>query len=180
MSSLFPTSIDSFTTKVNNVDTISAAHINDVQDSIVEIETLLGAGSTRRLTTWSPVLTFSSGNPTSITYGASNKGFYAVFGSLVYVSARFEVSARSGGSGNFQLSTPGNTSATANSHSVFNCFANSGFGATAWPSIGITNPGLAYMNLYSYSSTSAGTIISTTTAGTTSALNLWFTGFYWI
>lgn len=180
MAADFPTTVKTFTAKANNVDTIDASHVNDLQDEVNAIETLLGAGSTRRLATWSPVLTYSVTNPTSITYGSANKGFYAVFGSLVYVSARFEVSVRSGGSGDFRLSTPGNTSATANSHVVFNCFANSGFGATVWPSIGITNPGSGFLNLYSYSSTSAGTIISTTTAGTTSALNLWFTGFYWI
>ena len=179
MATTFPTTVDSFTTRANNVDTIDASHVNNLQDSVVAIETLLGASSTRR-TTWEPALTYSTTAPTSITYGTSNAGFYARFGSLVYVSARCEVSARSGGSGDFRVSLPIATSATANSHNTFSVFANSGFGATAWPSIAITNPNSTYFNLYTYSATAAGTIISTTTAGTTTALNFWFSGFYWV
>lgn len=44
MSTDFPGSIDSYSTKVDNVDDVMAAHINDPQDAIVAIETLLGAG----------------------------------------------------------------------------------------------------------------------------------------
>jgi len=175
----FPTSLDTYTTKTNSVDTIDASNVNNLQDSVVAIETLLGASSTRR-TTWEPALTYSTTAPTSITYGGSNAGFYARFGSLVYVSARCDIGSRAGGSGDFRLSLPVATSATANSHNTFSVFANSGFGATAWPSIGITNPNTTYFNLYTYSATAAGTIISTTTAGTTSALNFWFSGFYWV
>jgi len=179
MATTFPTTLDSYTAKVNNVDTIDATHVNNLQDAVVAIETLLGDASTRRVTTWSPELTYSTTAPTSITYSSSNKGFYARFGSMIYVSARCEVSARSGGSGDFRVNLPVTTSATGNSHNILSFFSNSGFGATAWPSIAITNPGSAYCNLYSYSSTAAGTIISTTTAGTTTALNFWLSGFYW-
>lgn len=38
----FPNEIKTFTTKVNNVDTVFASHINDLQDEIVAIETKLG------------------------------------------------------------------------------------------------------------------------------------------
>lgn len=38
----FPTTIDSFTTKVDNVDTIAASHINALQTAVVAIETVLG------------------------------------------------------------------------------------------------------------------------------------------
>jgi hypothetical protein len=46
MSSVYPTGIDTFTTKVNNVDDVMAADINNLQDSIVSIQTALGTGST--------------------------------------------------------------------------------------------------------------------------------------
>lgn len=44
MAASYPTSIKSFTTKTNNVDDVDAAHINDLQDEVVAIETALGAG----------------------------------------------------------------------------------------------------------------------------------------
>lgn len=43
MPASFPTSIKSFTTKVDNVDYIAAAHVNDIQLEVVAIETALGA-----------------------------------------------------------------------------------------------------------------------------------------
>jgi len=43
--SVFPTGIDSFTTKVDNVDEIYAADVNGLQNSVVAIETTLGTGS---------------------------------------------------------------------------------------------------------------------------------------
>lgn len=41
-STVYPTSLDSYTTKVNNVDIYDASHINDLQGAIVAIETQLG------------------------------------------------------------------------------------------------------------------------------------------
>lgn len=50
----YPASLDSFTTKVDGVDTYYAAHVNDIQTAIVNVETELGtdpAGSATDLTT---------------------------------------------------------------------------------------------------------------------------------
>lgn len=47
----FPTSLDTFTTKVDNVDTVVAAHINNVQAAIVALETKVGADSSAVTTT---------------------------------------------------------------------------------------------------------------------------------
>jgi len=44
MPASYPTSIKSFTTKQDNVDDVLAAHINDLQDEVVAIETALGVG----------------------------------------------------------------------------------------------------------------------------------------
>lgn len=38
----FPTSIDSFTTKVDNVDDVMASHVNDLQTAVVALETKTG------------------------------------------------------------------------------------------------------------------------------------------
>jgi len=43
MAASYPASVKSFTTKVDNVDDVEAAHINSVQEEIVAIETALGA-----------------------------------------------------------------------------------------------------------------------------------------
>lgn len=41
----FPTSLDSFANKVDGVDTVQAAHVNNLQDAVVAIETKLGNNS---------------------------------------------------------------------------------------------------------------------------------------
>lgn len=45
MSTNYPTSLDSYTTKTDNVTTVLAAHVNDLQAAVVAIETLVGAGA---------------------------------------------------------------------------------------------------------------------------------------
>lgn len=46
MAASFPTSLKSYTTKVDDVDDVEAAHMNSVQEEIVAIETALGVGLT--------------------------------------------------------------------------------------------------------------------------------------
>ncbi len=46
MASSFPSGLDSFTTKVDGSDTIQAAHVNDLQNAIVAVETALGIAMT--------------------------------------------------------------------------------------------------------------------------------------
>lgn len=49
MAASYPTSIKSFTTKTNNVDDVDAAHINDLQDEVVALETACGVGKSTSL-----------------------------------------------------------------------------------------------------------------------------------
>jgi hypothetical protein len=56
MSSSYPTSIDSFTTKVDGVDNVMAAHINNLQDSVVAIETAIGAPPVFLTDVYSPII----------------------------------------------------------------------------------------------------------------------------
>jgi hypothetical protein len=165
MATNFPTSIDSYTTKVNNVDTIDAANVNDLQDAMVQVETILGATSRRR-TTFTPTLDFQTTSPTSVTYGANNGGYYARFGSLVFVTMRIHVTAYSGGSGNALIGTLPFT--------VFNNNANFWTGAvravsgfvTLWPAITQAVPNTTYAQLLSYTSTAAPTLLTATNLAT--------------
>lgn len=43
----YPSAIDSFTTKVDNTDTVLAAHVNDLQTSVVNIQTYLGTNASQ-------------------------------------------------------------------------------------------------------------------------------------
>lgn len=47
--SVYPTGIDSFTTKIDNVNDVVAADVNNLQDSVVAIETFIGTGSSNFL-----------------------------------------------------------------------------------------------------------------------------------
>jgi hypothetical protein len=45
MSTSYPGALDSYTVKVNNVDTVQAGHVNNLQDAVVALETTLGVGA---------------------------------------------------------------------------------------------------------------------------------------
>lgn len=61
----YPASIDSFTTKVDNVDDVLASHINDVQTAVVAIETELGT-QPRHTTTTAPTANDDTGDGYSV------------------------------------------------------------------------------------------------------------------
>jgi hypothetical protein len=180
MATTFPTTVDAYTTKVNNVDTIAAGHVNDLQDATVAIETLLGSGSARAIATFDPALEFSTTNPTSVTYDANTNGmYYSRFGGMVFVAGRINVTAYSGGSGNFRMTLPFNVinSATvAGSHAQFAVRAISGF-STNIPATGTIENNSNYLNLYTYSTTAAGVLVTQTNCST-GGFSLNFTGFY--
>ena len=98
----FPSSLDSYTTKVDGVDTVLAAHINNVQDAIVAIETLLSAGSTAGA--YSPALTFG-GAAVGMAYAAQN-GRYLRLGNAVFVTGYIVLSAKGSSTGNAAVSMP--------------------------------------------------------------------------
>lgn len=175
MATNFPTSIDSYTTKVNNVDTIDAANVNGLQDAMVQVETILGASSRRR-TSWTPTLTFETTAPTSITYATANTGgWYAQFGSLVYMIGRIELSAISGGSGNVSISLP--VSSVSGNFSLASILVNTAANwTTLFPAIGRVNSGAATMRLFSYAAATGHTVLTNSNVSGTSAFI--FTGFY--
>lgn len=84
MAASYPGSIKSFTTKVNNVDTVDASHINDLQDEVVAIETALGASlanifSKRKIISLTRVMDAASGNVAYTGVGFTPK-FLAALG----------------------------------------------------------------------------------------------------
>jgi hypothetical protein len=180
MATTFPTNIDSYTTKVNNVDTITAGHVNDLQDAMVQVETILGSGSARAIATFDPALEFSTTNPTSVTYDANTNGmYYSRFGGMVFVAGRINVTAYSGGSGNFRMTLPFNvinSVTVAGSHAMFSVRAISGF-STNIPAVGQVENNTNYLNLFAYSTTAAGAQVTQTNCST-GGFSLNFSGFY--
>lgn len=63
MSSVYPGSLDSFTAKTDGVDYNLAAHINDLQDAVVAIETELGLVLCYGRELYADMLLWSDGKP---------------------------------------------------------------------------------------------------------------------
>ena len=180
MATNFPTSLDSFTTKQNNIDTIAAAHVNDLQDSTVAIETLLGASSFRgsALTTWTPAISFAT-PPTggSITY-TQQTGHYARFGGIVWFNG-FIVLSSIGTGGAGAATITGLPIASANSGLLFYhpCVTtSSSVFTTNTPTLCRVNNNAATIGVFFNSSTAQAQALSY--ANFTNTSNLSFTGWY--
>lgn len=170
----FPTSLDSFTTKTNNVDTIDASHVNNLQDATLAIETLLGASSSRS-TSWTPTVRFATPGTTFPTYGGQFR--YAQFGSMIWISARFDFTALGNGTGNLEITgLPVNALSTGNITFALPCAPIFGGGAYT-----TRNPIMARVlsgtiTVYGYSLANGFEAITNTHIAATSTLG--FSGFY--
>lgn len=165
MTTNFPTTLDSYTTKANNIDTIQAAHVNNLQDAVVAIETLLGADSARR-TAWTPSFVWATPGSSSWTYGSTRVGWYAKFGSLVWISAFVQATPTIGtGSGQLYMTgLPFTLPTTAGGFypiSVSNC---SGF--TTYPTNGLIWQNTDQMRFYRSSNVADTLTTSHVTTGT--------------
>lgn len=185
----YPGSIDSYTSKTNNVDTIDASHVNNLQDAMVAVQTALGAGSVTR-TSWTPVITFESGTLTSVTYTSANTGgWYSQVGKVVLFTVRFEITAISYGSvpvgpttwGNLNVSLPAISSHSGN-FALSSVPVNTATGwTTAFPMVGRVAASSQVMRLYAYASGTGYTLITSQHTGTPSVgtpLTLLASGFY--
>lgn len=175
MATTFPTTIDAYTTKTNNVDTIAAGHVNDLQDAMVQVETILGAASTRR-TSWTPSFAWASPSASSWVY-TTRAGYYAQFGSIVYLSAFITATPTIGGASG-QLFITGlpvvPTSPIANNFqpiAISNC---SGF--TTYPTNGLIWNTATEIRLYRSTNVADSLTTAHVTGGT--AIQLLFSGFY--
>lgn len=180
MPASFPTTVKTFTTKTNNVDTIDASHINDIQDEVNAVETLLGADSARS-TAWTPVVRFATLN-TAPTYSAV--GRYARFGSIVFITCRFDISAIGTGTGDLQVTgipvaaaSFSTTQGTA--FYSFPCsyaFQTGMAWTTRYPQVARLNPANSTFTFLGYSLANGFEAIQNT--HTTSTSSTTFSGFY--
>lgn len=102
MATNFPTSLDSYTTKVNAVDTVNASHVNDLQDAVVAIETILGAGSVAS-TTFTPQLKFGGA---AVSMTGTLVGRHVRLGRLVAVSISITLTAKGSSTGAATVDLP--------------------------------------------------------------------------
>jgi hypothetical protein len=140
MTSAFPSSIKAFTTKVDGVDDVQAAHVNDLQDEVAAIEAALGIG----FTTPYPCegrLTLTTGVPvtTSDVTAASTLYF------TPYLGNRFASYI----SGKWQLTT-----FTELSLSLAGLAANTNFDVFVY-----NNAGVPTLITYAWTSSGAGTSV---------------------
>lgn len=176
----FPvTSIDSYTTKANNIDTVAAADVNNLQDAVVAIETAFGVPTYRgsALTTWTPVISFAT-PPTggSISY-TTQTGFYARFGGIIWFTGFILLSSiGTGGGGNASITGLPVTSASSGLFFYHPCVTT----VTAWttnvPTHLRVNSNATTMGIYQGNNTGALTAI--TYGNFTNTSNLSFTGWY--
>lgn len=179
----FPGSIDNYTSKTNNVDTIDASHINNLQDAMVAVQTAIGAGAVTR-TSWTPVITFETGTLTSVTYTSANTGgWYSQVGKVVLFTVRFEITAISYGTAtsNLNVSLPSISSHSGN-FALSSVSVNTATGwTTLFPMVGRVAASSQVMRLYAYASGTGYSIITNTHTGTPSVgtpLALLASGFY--
>jgi hypothetical protein len=102
MASSFPSSIKAFTTKVDGVDDVQAAHINDLQDEVAAIETQLLQG----WTSWTPVFTGFSVDPTGVACT------YTIIGRTLFFNVNVGVAGTSNDTV-YTITLPVNAGATA-------------------------------------------------------------------
>ena len=108
MAADFPTTVKTFTAKANNVDTIDASHVNDLQNEVTAIETVLNGTvpvPATRVTTWTPTFAPTGGAFTSITY-SSQVGYQMRMAGVVFIQASVSLSAinTTGATGNIRIS----------------------------------------------------------------------------
>ena len=87
MATNFPTSLDSYTTKIDNTDDVLAAHVNDLQSAVSALETKMGVTSSAVNTTLDYFLKHASGAYRTHTHdGSSDDGAKLPMSSLSEVS----------------------------------------------------------------------------------------------
>ena len=176
----FPTtSIDSYSTKVNNVDTVAAADVNNLQDAVVAIETAFGVPTYRgsALTTWTPAISFAT-PPTggSISY-TTQTGFYARFGGIIWFTG-FILLSSIGTNGGGNASITGLPVASASSGLLFYhpCISTVSNWTSPFPTHLRVNSNATTMGIFQGTTTAA--LAAITYSSFTNTSNLSFTGWY--
>lgn len=178
MSTAFPGAIDSFTTKVDQVDIVSAAHVNNLQDSILAVESMLSTGASK-VTLWIPGFFSEAGTNPIPTYSIQS-GFYMKVGGFVFVTVALSLSAVVAGTGNLTVNLPipvGNYDAAPGG---FGIGVTAGFAALQTPTSIYAVPGTSHCLLYARNSADARDAISSSVAVTALSAStvIRFGGFY--
>lgn len=175
MAADFPTTVKTFTAKANNVDTIDASHVNDLQDEVNAVETLLGAASLRR-TAWTPEFTWATPGTSSWSYGTRG-GYYAKFGSLVYAQG-YVIGTPTLGTASGQLYMQGLPRNALNATTSFYPISMSNLsGFTTYPTNGMLYSNSAQIRLYRSTNVADTLTTAHVTGGT--AITVIFSLFYW-
>lgn len=178
MAADFPTSVKTFTAKSNNVDTIDASHVNDLQDEITALETLLGAASLRR-TSWTPEFAWATPGNSSWSYGTRG-GHYAKFGSLVYAQGYIvgtpTIGTPTAATGQLYIQgLPRNAVNATTAYYPISMSNLSGF--TTYPTNGMLYANSAIIRLYRSTNVADTLTTAHVTGGT--AITVIFSLFYW-
>ena len=175
MAADFPTTVKTFAAKSNNVDTIDASHVNDLQDEVGAVETLLGALSVRR-TSWTPEFAWSTPGTSSWSYGTRG-GYYAKFGSLVYAQG-YVVGTPTIGTGSGLLHIQGLPRNALNATTSYYPITMSNLsGFTTYPTNGMLYANSAQIRFYR--STNVADTITTAHVTSGTAITVIFSVFYW-
>ena len=175
MAADFPTTVKTFTAKSNNVDTIDASHVNDLQEEVNAVETLLGAASLRR-TAWTPEFAWATPGTSSWSYGTRG-GYYAKFGSLVYAQG-YVIATPTLGTASGQLYIQGLPRNALNATTSFYPIAMSNLsGFTTYPTNGMLYANSAIIRLYRSTNVADTLTTAHVTGGT--AITVIFNVFYW-
>lgn len=122
MPSSFPTNPDTFTTKVDGVDTVQAADVNNLQDAVLAVENFLLTPSQWGM--WQSYTVNWTAATTNPSIGNGTKaGRYTIIGKLCICSIKIEMgSTTTYGSGDWAFSIPVN--AANNNNLTFLGFAH--------------------------------------------------------
>ena len=180
MATGFPTtSIDSYSTKLNNINTVAAGDVNDLQDAVVAIETALGVPTYRgsALTTWTPTISFATA-PTggSIAY-TTQTGHYARFGGIVWFNGFILLSSiGTGGGGAATIGGLPVASATSGLLFYHPCISTVSNWTSPFPTHLRVNNGATTMGIFQGTTTAA--LAAVTYSSFTNTSSVSFTGWY--
>jgi hypothetical protein len=149
--------------------------VNDLQDEVSAVETLLGAAAVRR-TSWTPEFAWSTPGTSSWAYGTRG-GHYSKFGSLVYAQG-YIIATPTIGTGSGQLYIQGLPRNAINATTAYYPISMSNLsGFTTYPTNGILYANSAIIRLYR--STNVADTITTAHVTSGTAITLVFSLFYW-
>jgi hypothetical protein len=128
MAASYPASIKSFTTKEAG-GAILSAHVNDLQDEVVAVETQLGVNA-GTWANWTPSITWEGGttDPTTTTVTHAR---YTKIGKLVTFSILITITCGTGDRNLCRFTLPTSSKTTGQALSAYQTLTVGGYGASA-------------------------------------------------